>query len=82
LKCKEGNLEKGIESKNTYLREEVMKHMGANVMMDLVEDAIVSVNSRQASPQVTPLLQSTPQTLIICRKALLDNPRLTFCKAG
>jgi hypothetical protein len=45
-----------------------MKHMSANVMVDLVEDAVVSVNSRQASSQVTPLLQSTPQILIACQK--------------
>ena len=59
-----------------------MKHMGADVMVDLVEDAVVSVNSRQASPQVTPLLQSSPQTLMICREAQLENARLTLCKPG
>ncbi len=60
-----------------------MEHMGANVMMDLVEDAVVSVNSRQASPQVAPLLQSTPQTLIVCKTTmLLDDTRHNVCKAG
>lgn len=32
--------------------------MGADVMMDLVEDAKVSVNGGQTSSQVTPLLHS------------------------
>ena len=45
-----------------------MKHMGANVMVDLVENAVVPINSGQASSQVAPLLWSTPVTLIICQK--------------
>ena len=42
-----------------YLREKVMQHMGANVMVNLVEDAVVPVNGGQAAPQVTPLLYHT-----------------------
>lgn len=39
------------------LRKEMMEHMSSNVMVDLVEDAIVPVNSRKASSEVGPLLQ-------------------------
>ena len=33
--------------------------MCANIVMDLVEDAIVSVNGRQATSQIAPLLHSS-----------------------
>lgn len=33
--------------------------MSADVMMDLVKDAKVSVNGGQATPQITPLLHSS-----------------------
>lgn len=59
----------------------MMQHMCANVMVDLVEDAIVSVNGRQASPQVTPLLQTheycvTHQCLHCCQlvQLMLSSP--------
>lgn len=41
-----------------YLREEVVQYMGTNIMMNLVEDAIVPINGGQTTPQVAPLLHS------------------------
>lgn len=49
-----------------YLREKVMQHVSANVMVNLVEDAVVPVNGGQAASQVTPLLCHTIQTLLYC----------------
>ena len=50
-----------ILKKGGYLWKQVMQHMCADVMVDLVEDAIVPVNGGQASPQVAPLLQGGAQ---------------------
>lgn len=46
----------GLREKTKHLREEVVQHMSADVVMDLVEDAVVPVNGGQATPQVAPLL--------------------------
>jgi len=42
------------------LREEVMDDMGADVVVDLVDPAVVSVHRRQAAAQVAPLLAAVP----------------------
>lgn len=47
-----------FQESRQYLREEVVEHMGTNVVVNFVEDAIVSVNSRQTASQVAPLLQN------------------------
>ena len=39
-----------------HLWEQVVHNMGANVMVDLVEDAIVAVDGGEAPPKVAPLL--------------------------
>lgn len=39
-----------------HLREEVVQHMSADIVMNFVEDTVVSVNGGQAAPQVAPLL--------------------------
>ena len=41
---------------STYLGEQVVHHVCANVVVDLVEDAIVTINGAQPSPQIAPLL--------------------------
>lgn len=40
-----------------HLGEKVMQHMGANVMVNFVEDTVVPVDCGQAASQVTPFLQ-------------------------
>lgn len=42
---------------HAHLGEQVVNHMGANVMVDLVEDAEVPVQGGQAPAQVAPLLR-------------------------
>lgn len=39
-----------------YLGEQVVDHMCANVVLDLVEGPVVTVNGGQATAQVAPLL--------------------------
>ena len=41
-----------------HLWEEVVDNVGANVVVDLVEDAIVPVNGRQPAAEVAPLLHA------------------------
>ncbi len=45
------------------LGKQMMDHMGANVMVNLVKDAIITVNSAQATTQVAPLLATVPGDL-------------------
>lgn len=45
------------------LREEMMNDMGANIMVNFVEDAIVTVDRAQATTQVAPLLAAVPRDL-------------------
>ncbi len=40
-----------------HLGEEVVHHVRANVVVDLVEDAVVAVNGGQAAAEVAPLLR-------------------------
>jgi hypothetical protein len=46
------------------LGEQVVHHVGANVVVDLVEDAVVAVNGGQAAAQVAPLLAAVPGHLL------------------
>ena len=46
-----------------HLWEQVVHNMGADVMVDLVEDAIVPVNGGQSTPEVAPLLHQCVQGL-------------------
>ena len=39
------------------LGEQMMENVGADVVMDVVENAIISIKGGQSSPQITPLLQ-------------------------
>ena len=39
-----------------HLREQVVHYMGANVMVNLVEDAVVTVDGGQPPPEIAPLL--------------------------
>lgn len=48
--------ERKVRNTGAYLREEMMEDVGSNVMMNLVEDAIVSVNCGKSSPEVAPFL--------------------------
>ena len=41
-----------------HLGEQVVHNVGADVVVDLVEDAIVPVDGGQASPEVAPLLHA------------------------
>ena len=41
-----------------HLREEVVHDVGADVVVDLVEDAVVPVNGRQPPAEVAPLLHA------------------------
>ena len=41
-----------------HLWEEVVHDVGADVVVDLVEDAVVSVNGRQPPAEVAPLLHT------------------------
>ena len=41
-----------------HLGKEVVHHVGANVVVDLVEDAVVAVNGGQAAAEVRPLLRT------------------------
>ena len=45
-----------------YLVEQVVDHVGANVVVNLVKDAIVTVDCGQAAPHVVPLLRSHVNT--------------------
>lgn len=51
-----------------HLGEQVMQHMGPNVMVDLVEDAVVSVNGGQPASQVAPLLH----TVSTCKSCVAE----------
>jgi hypothetical protein len=46
------------------LGEQVVGHVGADVVVDLVEDAIVPVQRGQATPQVAPLAATVPGQLL------------------
>ena len=46
-----------------HLREQVVHYMGADVVVNLVEDAVVTVNGGQAPPEVAPLLHRCAQQL-------------------
>jgi hypothetical protein len=50
------------------LWEEVVDDMGANVMVDLVNPAIVPVYCRQAPTKVAPFLQALLQSTIISKQ--------------
>lgn len=63
------------------LREEVVEHVRANVVVDLVKDAIIPVNRAEAPAQIAPLLHNQPrvqgcssdckaQVLTLCSRAL------------
>ena len=41
-----------------HLGEQVVHNVGADVVVDLVEDAVVPVDGRQATPEVAPLLHA------------------------
>ncbi len=41
-----------------HLREQVVHNVGADVVVDLVEDSVIPVNGGQSSPEVAPLLQA------------------------
>lgn len=43
-----------------HLGEQVVHHVGADVVVDLVEDAVVAVNGGQAAAEVAPLLAAEP----------------------
>ena len=43
-----------------------MQHMSADVMVNLVEDAVVPVNGRQTASEVAPLLCQTMKALLCC----------------
>lgn len=47
-----------------YLGEQMVHDVSANVVMDLVEDAIVTVKGGQPSTQVGPLLTTVPGQLL------------------
>jgi hypothetical protein len=51
------------------LWEEVVDDMGADVMVDLVDPAIVPVHRRQAPTKVAPFLQALLQSTIISDEA-------------
>jgi hypothetical protein len=40
-----------------YLGEQVVDHMSSNVVVDLVEDTVITIQSGKASSQVAPLLK-------------------------
>jgi hypothetical protein len=46
------------------LREQMVHDVGANVVVDLVEDAVVTVQGGEASTQVGPLLTTVPGQLL------------------
>jgi hypothetical protein len=48
-----------------YLGEEVMDCVGPDIMDELAEDAIVTIDRCQPSPQVAPLLPSVPRHLLL-----------------
>lgn len=47
------------------LGEQVVHDVGADVVVNLVEDAVVAVNRGQAAPQVGPLLPPVPGNLLV-----------------
>ncbi len=42
------------------LGEDVVDHVGADVVVDVVENAVISVDRRETAPEVAPLLASVP----------------------
>lgn len=38
------------------LREEMMYNMGANIMVDVIKQSIITINRGKPSPEITPLL--------------------------
>jgi len=41
-----------------YLREKVMNDMGSNVMVDVIDPSIVTINGCKATPKVAPFLSN------------------------
>ena len=47
------------------LREQVVYHVSSNVMLDLVKDAIITVNGGKTATHVAPLLTTVPGDLFL-----------------
>jgi hypothetical protein len=56
-KGREGSTDRILEVVVGHLGEQVVDDMRANVVVDVIKDAVVPVNGGQASPHVVPLLQ-------------------------
>lgn len=69
-KGREGSTDRILEVVVGHLGEQVVDDMRANVMVDVIEDAVVPVNGGQASPHVVPLLQP-PATFFQSRRVEL-----------
>ena len=48
-----------------HLGEQMVHYVGPNVVVDLVEDAVVPVDGGQASPEVAPLLRTYPRPSVL-----------------
>lgn len=55
------------------LRKKMMDHMGSDIMMDVIDQSVITIKCRKSAPQITPFLSKIRKKYQHLERATVTN---------